>query len=215
MPPVDGGPDDCELLCRMADHSSDLSARRDAWGVFYERHAPHVYRACARAHSRLIGIDGVPDAVSETFLRAYEKARTFELTGATPEDQKRAVRAWLMRINENIVRDYFRNAPTVAFVDDSELEEPRNARNAGRTSSDGPVDGRTRLIEEGLKQLSDREQRVLRETVFWYVDGARQQRMPHAAMERLMKELNTTAANIRQMRARGMAALRQYVLDRS
>ena len=174
-----------------------------------------MYRACARAHSRLIGIDGVPDAVSETFLRAYEKARTFELTGATPEDQKRAVRAWLMRINENIVRDYFRNAPTVAFVDDSELEEPRNARNAGRTSSDGPVDGRTRLIEEGLKQLSDREQRVLRETVFWYVDGARQQRMPHAAMERLMKELNTTAANIRQMRARGMAALRQYVLDRS
>jgi RNA polymerase sigma factor (sigma-70 family) len=215
MPPVDGGPDDCELLCRMADQARDLSARREAWGVFYGRHARYLHGACARAHSKLIGIDRVPDAVSDTFLRAYEKAATFKLSGASPEDQQRAVRAWLVRINENIVRDYFRSAPGIAFVEDSELERRRDAHGDVEPTSGGPVDGRIRLLEEGLDGLSEREQRVLRETVFWYVDGARQQRMPHAAMERLAKELDTTPVNIRQMRARAMATLRQYVLDRS
>src|ERR1700730_12743729 len=165
MPPADGGPDDCELLRRMADQSGDLSARREAWGVFYEGHARYVDPAWARAHSTLIGIDKVPDAVSDTFLRAYEKAGTFKLSGASPEDQQRGLRAWLMRINENIVRDSFRNVPTVTFVEDSELENRQNAQHYPRPVSDGPVDTRAGLVEQGLKELSDREQRVLRETV--------------------------------------------------
>lgn len=110
---VDGGPDDCELLRRMADQGSDLSVRREAWGLFYQRHAPYLHRVCARAHSKLIGLDRVPDAVSDTFLRAYEKAGTFSLSGVSPDDQYRAVRGWLTKLNENIVRDYFRNAPMV------------------------------------------------------------------------------------------------------
>lgn len=215
MPPPDGGPDDSELLRRMADEACERSARREAWGVFYERHAQYVYRACAGAHSKLIGIDKVPDAVTDTFLRVYEKAGTFKAVASSTEDRQRAVRAWLMRINENIVRDYFRGAPRVTFAEDSELEEQESGGYETHPTADGPVNTRTALIEEGLKQLSEREQLVLRETVFWYVPGARQQRMPHVAMERLAKDLGTTPTNVRQIRARAMATLRQYVLDRS
>jgi RNA polymerase sigma-70 factor, ECF subfamily len=214
MPPVAGGPDDCELLRRMADQACDLSVRREAWGVFYERHAKFVARACEGSHARLIGIDKVLDAVTDTFLRAYEKAATFRLWGASPGDQRRAVRAWLMRINENIVRDYFRNSPLVAFVGDWELDEAQNVRDDISASDDIP-DSRVKLVEEGLETLSDREQQVLRETVFWYANGAVQQRMPHAAMEKLASELDATPANIRQIRVRALGKLRQYVLDRS
>jgi RNA polymerase sigma factor (sigma-70 family) len=215
MFPVDDAPDDCELLRRMADQACGLSARREAWGVFYERHARSVARACAGSHASLIGIDKVRDAVSDTFLRAYEKAATFRLSGASPGDQQRAVRAWLMRINDNIVRDYFRNSPVVAFVEDGELDEGQTLRQDVSASTDDAPGSRVNLIEEGLKTLSDREQRVLRETVFWYIDGAVQQRMPHAAMEKLAGEFDTTPANIRQIRVRALGKLRQYVLDRS
>jgi hypothetical protein len=85
MLPADGGPDDCELLRRMADHASERSARREAWGVFYERHAKYVHRKCVAAHSKLIGIENVTDAVSDTFLRAYEKSATFRLSGASAQ----------------------------------------------------------------------------------------------------------------------------------
>ena len=211
MLPPDGGPDDCELLRRMADDASEQSARRDAWGVFYERHAKYVYRKCVAAHWKLIGIDNVADVVNDTFLRAYEKAATFRLSGASAEDQQRIVRAWLLRINENIVRDRFRNSPNIVFAEESELEDQEDPRD----ETAEPPSVKSVLIEEGLKQLSDREQRVLRETVFWFVPGARHQRMPHAAMASLAEELNTTPANVRQMRARALETLRQYILARS
>lgn len=214
MLPVDDAPDDCELLRRMADQTSGLSVRREAWGMFYQRHAPYLHRVCARVHSRLIGLDKVPDAVSDTFLRAYEKAATFGISGVPPEDQTRAVRGWLTKINENIVRDYFRNAPMVDLIDEPSLGVVEVSRRDDDTGSGSELSAEGRLIEEGLSTLSEREQRVLRETVFWYVDGAHQQRMPHAAMEKLAGELDTTASNIRQIRTRALGKLRQYVLDR-
>lgn len=211
----DGGLDDCELLRRMADNAGNLSARREAWGVFYGRHAEYVRRSSLRAHSTLIGPDQVRDAVHDTFLRAYQRAGTFELIGASAENQRKAVRAWLFRINENIIRDYFRNTPMVLFVEDSELEEHlERAREGTAPQPDGPSDAKVAVLEQGLNGLTDREQRVLRETAFWYVPGLRQQRMPHAAMQRLANDLNTTPANIRQLRARAMEKLKKYVLER-
>jgi RNA polymerase sigma factor (sigma-70 family) len=215
MLPADGRPDDCELLRRMADDASEWSTRRAAWGVFYERHAKYVHRKCTAAHAKLIGIENVTDAVSDTFLRAYEKSATFRLSGASAEDQQRVVRAWLLKINENIVRDQFRNSPKIVFAEESELENQQDARDETELLSVEPLSANSELVEEGLKQLSDREQRVLRETVFWYVPGARSQRMPHAAMTSLAKELNTTPANIRQIRARALETLRQHILARS
>jgi RNA polymerase sigma factor (sigma-70 family) len=212
---ADGGPDDCELLRRMADDASERSARREAWGVFYERHAKYVYRKCAAAHSRLIGIDNVTDAVSDTFLRAYEKSATFRLSGAPAEVQERIVRAWLLRISENIIRDHFRNSPKIVFAEEPELDDREDVRDGTENLSVEPQSAKSALVEEALKQLSDREQRVLRETVFWYVPGARYQRMPHAAMASLAKELNTTPSNIRQIRVRALETLRQYILARS
>jgi RNA polymerase sigma factor (sigma-70 family) len=215
MLPADGGPDDCELLRRMADDASERSARREAWGVFYERHAEYVYRKCAAAHSRLIGIENVTDAVSDTFLRAYEKSATFRLSGAPAEVQERIVRAWLLSISENIIRDHFRNSPKIVFAEEPELDDREDVRDGTEHLSVEPQSAKSALVEEGLKQLSDREQRVLRETVFWYVPGARYQRMPHAAMASLAKELNTTPSNIRQIRVRALETLRQYILARS
>jgi len=215
MLPPDGGPDDCELLRRMADDASERSARREAWGVFYKRHAEYVYKKSAAAHSKLIGIDNVADVVTDTFIRAYEKAGTFRLSGVPAEDQERIVRGWLLRINENIIRDHFRNSPKVVFDEESELEELKDVRNQTVLVQATEVSADSAIVEEGLKQLSDREQRVLRETVFWYVPGARSQRMPHSAMASLAKELNTTPANIRQIRARALDTLRQYIVSRS
>jgi RNA polymerase sigma factor (sigma-70 family) len=198
----------------MADPRNDPLERRHAWGVFYGRHAEYIRRVCVRAHFHLIGYDGAKDAVHDTFLRAYEKAGTFKLTEIPGEAQQKAVRAWQVRINENIVRDYFRNRPKVVFVESPEEESVESQPLGSVPDPEELSSARIALVERALAELNEREERVLRETMFWYVPGLRVQRMPHSAMEALAAELGTTAANIRQMRARAMVKVRKYIEDR-
>jgi RNA polymerase sigma factor (sigma-70 family) len=143
--------------------------------------------------------------VQDTFIRAYERAATYTESEAAEDGlRRRQLRAWLGRIANNIVMDLFRREPQISFVDDIEVYELEANEKEGNESC-----GTLKLLEEALEGLSEREQEVLRATAQWYVPGQRQQRMPNSEMKRLTAKLQTSAANIRQVRVRAIRKLEQ------
>jgi RNA polymerase sigma factor (sigma-70 family) len=143
--------------------------------------------------------------VQDTFVRAYEKAGTYKPDGEVDGVLGRQrVRAWLGRISENIVHDYYRHEPQITFMDEGELppEDPVDpTRDTGGSE-------KLRRLEDALAQLSEREQEVLRATAMWYKPGERQQRLPNSEMKKLAASWNTSSDNIRQIRGRALAKLR-------
>src|SRR5438270_3737363 len=97
---------DFELIRRMAEQEMDFTAARDAWGRLYVRHQRFLLRVCRLDHAYLLGTDGVKDLVHETFLKAFDRAATFDHTEECDiVVQERKCRGWLARIAENLVRD--------------------------------------------------------------------------------------------------------------
>jgi RNA polymerase sigma factor (sigma-70 family) len=198
---------DGELLHVLASEGRESPRVQAAWNEFYTRHVDYLYRVCMRAHRARIGEGKVGDVVHDTFIRAYERAATYEEPEAAEDGLRhRQIRAWLGQIANNIVMDLFRREPQISFVDDKELQEVQVREEEPNESC-----GRLKLLEEALDNLSDREQDVLRATAQWYVPGQKQQRMPNSEMKRLAADLQTSAANIRQIRLRAIRKLEDAI----
>ncbi len=204
--------DDFELIRCMADKDANPALAREAWAIFYVRHRAYMLRVAALAHGDLLGTDRVRDAVQDGFLKCYKGAGNFDRADCCePPVQQRKVRAWLGRIIENLIRDFFRGQPQVAFVDSEDLDDLTPGSLAEADQPEVPADKRLQLLENGLSLLSEEEQTVLRATMLWWRAGARQQRMPSSAMSHLTTQLGTTADNVRQIRSRAMKKLRNHV----
>lgn len=206
------GQSDEELIRLMAEARQDSTANEEAWREFYERHTRYLYAVLLRAHGQAMGEARVADIVQETFVRAFQKSSTYRPDDGASDmtSQRRRVRAWLGRIAENLIKDAFRREPQVVFVEDvTEYDLGENVEDADndcRSYSEN-----LRRLEEALEKLTDREQEVLRATAYWYRPGQRQQRLPNTAMAKLAADLNTSADNIRQIRARAMRTLRKLM----
>ncbi len=202
------GVPDGDLLLAMARKDAQSHA---AWEEFYRRHVEYLYFVCRGAFSTALGSHSVEDLVQDVLIRAYERARTFVLDQTLDADrQRRAVRAWLGKISANMVHDSFRDEPMVTFVDDEVLEA--HSYETSTTYEEGePVEpDRVRILNEAMQTLTEREQQVLRATAFWYQPGASQQRLPNRAMADLATDLKTSSANVRQIRVRSIAKVRNY-----
>lgn len=197
---------DAELLLLMSNGGAQSET---AWNEFYNRHVGYVHGVCNRAFLPILRPQQIEELVQDTFIRAFQKANTF--TSAPALDtagQRKAVRAWLGAISESIAHDYFREQPKVDFVDDEALEtyavQPAN-------DDLDPGSERLNLFEAAWATLNDREQQVLRTTAFWSKPGAKNQRLPNKVMEDLAADLKTSPANIRQIRKRAVAKIREYM----
>jgi RNA polymerase sigma factor (sigma-70 family) len=212
VPPCDDM-SDFELIRRMADQKIDFAGARSAWGCFYVRHHASLLLVCTYDYGYLIGGEGVRDLVQNAFLRAFDGATTFDHAEACEAVvQKRKVRKWLARIAENLVRDRYRGQPEVRLLeDDEDLEKLGGTTDESSSQSQVPESKRLELLKSGFALLSEIEQTVLRATMFWWQPGQEHQRMPHAAMEELSKQIGKSPANIRQIRLRSMEKLEKYV----
>jgi RNA polymerase sigma factor (sigma-70 family) len=198
---------DAELLLLMSNAGAQSET---AWNEFYNRHVGYVHGACIRAFLPILRPQQIEELVQDTFVRAFQKANTFtsEPTLDTAGQQK-AVRAWLGAISENLAHDYYREQPKVEFVDNEELET--YAVPPANDDLDALPSERLNLFEAAWATLNDREQQVLRITAFWSKPGAKNQRLPNKVMKDLAADLNATPANIRQIRKRAVAKIREYM----
>lgn len=202
---------DSELLNQMAGVHSDAAGAEEAWEEFYRRHYDYLLNVCRSAYSSQLGGGRVPEVVQDAFVKAFRGASTFRPSASQSAEENRwHVRGWLGTILKNAVFDLYRQDPPEVFPEDIEMfpdEEP----NGDNTLEDTPVGP----LEKAFLALEEREREVLRETMLWHIPGARQQRMPSKALQALAKRLNTTAANVRQIRSRAIAKLKSAMGDKS
>jgi RNA polymerase sigma factor (sigma-70 family) len=203
---------DFELIRRMADEKANLVEARHAWGCFYVRHRRFLLCICMSVHKHVLGVEGVKDVVHHAFLKAFDGARTFNHAEECDESvQERKSRGWLIQIAENVVRDRFRNQPEVSLLDDSEIEQLPATISEQWGNNPVPESERLKLLKSGFILLSDVEQAVLRATMFWWQGNQQHQRMPHAALLELSKQIGKSPENIRQLRVRAVRKLEKYV----
>jgi RNA polymerase sigma factor (sigma-70 family) len=211
MAPPSDDTSDFDLIGRMAGHQADFAEARYAWGKFYVRHYDSLILMCTGKFGYLLGVEEVNDLVQQAFHRAFDGATGFDYTEACePLVQKHKCRKWLARIVENLFRDRFRGQPQVCFVDHEDLE--RLSDTQGKSAdTQAPQSTRLKVLESGFELLSDIEQAVLRATMFWWNADQDHQRMPHAAIEQLSRQIGKSPATIRQIRSRAMEKLQKYV----
>ncbi len=200
---------DADLLVYMSMAETDGPAARAAWEAFYLRHVGYLYAVCFRTFGALVGPDGVADLVSETFRRAFRRAETFDPAGLENADRlRRRCRAWLgriaQRLGQSMLRDNGRLGPVHL--------DPGHWQNLSRPRAAPPGDPeQIRRVRETLGRLSRREQIVLRATMQWYRPDQDHQRMPGEEVAALARTLETTPENLRQIRRRGLARLRDLL----
>jgi hypothetical protein len=78
---------DEDLLVFMTMRGDDLEVANAAFAEFYERHVHYLFRRCRGATSKILDEAGAWDIVQETFIRAYERAVTFDSEGITDPDR--------------------------------------------------------------------------------------------------------------------------------
>ena len=198
---------DDELLAAVADNADSAVAAR---GELYRRHVRYLYGAVSRRQEKLLAVAGLSaeDLVQDTFHRAFERASTFRSDGITdPERLRRRARAWLGRIAQNLLADALSRAREISATPYLE-----------RVSCEGidreqPASKELRLVQEGLEELSEREQDVLRITALYHRAGGHQ-RLPNSVARELAARWQTTSDNIRAIRSRAMKKLRAFVTER-
>jgi RNA polymerase sigma factor (sigma-70 family) len=203
---------DFELIQRMADQGSNFAAAREAWEQFYLRHHRVLMYISMSDHGYLLGQDDINDVVHDTFLKAFNRAGSFDHQESCPADvQERKCRAWLAAIAENIVRDRFRGQLEISIVDETEIERTESPRQEATDETEIPEPERLKLLRSAFAGLSEIEQTVLRATMSWWQADQQHQRMPNAAMQELSRQIDKSPENIRKIRSRAMDKLEKYV----
>lgn len=208
--PVADSLSDASLLELVARRSIDEAAARTAQRIFYLRHVRYLFGVLQR-QQRLLTLAGMnaDDLVQECFHRAFERAHTFRADETQDVEQARLrTRAWLGRIANNLLADELNGRNEVSAT-------PYIERISVEFDDSGPPSSPLlRLVREGLSELSDREQDVLRVTALYQRAGEVHQRLPNAVAEELATRWQTSSDNVRAIRSRAMKKLRSFLAAR-
>jgi RNA polymerase sigma factor (sigma-70 family) len=203
---------DEDLIFYMSLRSEDPTAAEDAWVEFFFRHRAYVVGICHRFQATL-GDLGVEDLAQDTFVRVFQKAHTFKPLGCGDATRERVrVRGWMGQIANNLFFSSLRGQPRISFVDNPRASVSETEIHEGACPEVVESD-RLLLLREGLGTLTEREREILLASYAWYELGVGCQRMPSEELKVLVDRFQTTAVNIRQIRARALDKLKMYLAD--
>lgn len=134
---------------RLVDHARDGDG--DAFGQLYDRYVDAIYRY---VYYRVGTPQLTEDLVSETFLRALRRIRTFRWQGAD-------FGAWLTTIARNLIADHYKSSRYKLEVPTAQLLDylPDSAPGADALVLDREATGR--LLEAVRKLPSDQQECVV------------------------------------------------------
>jgi RNA polymerase sigma factor (sigma-70 family) len=203
---------DDDLLVYMSMREDAPSKADEALVELFRRHRKYLYNVCCRSYSDILDGSAIADLVTDTFMRASQKAGTFKRSGLTDARSQRAyVRAWLSKIAERLVMSALRSQRGVIIEHlDDEQWEAVPEQEAGDAEAEGPSP-ETQFYCEAFERLTEREQHVLRVTALWHKPGQEHQKLPDDVSEELAESLGTTSDNIRQIRHRARRKIKDYV----
>ena len=212
VPGLDVGRDsDEDLLVFISWQEDQPDVAKAACSEFYQRHLKYVFAVIKRAFGEELGQQGVEDMVTDTFIRVFERASTYEACGEKdPDRQRRNVRAWIGAVAMNVCRDHFRNPDTQLTLVD-EWHDDHEAHRRKKEDSPVPLSDDLQCVHEAMKQLNDREESVIRMTMAYLKLDSKHQRLPNDVAEDLARSLDTSSTNIRKIRERAMKKLRENI----
>lgn len=225
---------DEQLFALMAQRGEEA---REAWETFYRRYINDFHRLVCRLPG--VSPSDVNDLVQDTMVQAWKSAHTFQGGGdGDPDGARRWALAWLGRIARNHYWGTRRRK--ITLVNDaveqedkdenaSHKDEPRSRRLsklhheieravnlvAGVTEISADAgSGYMQLLREALATLTDRERDVMLATYEHYEPGQQQQRrLPKEVVAEICSKFAITPDNLRQIRKRTDAKIRQYVTE--
>lgn len=178
---------------------TDLLARivagdREAFGAFYDLHAPVLFGFCVRI---LKDARDAEDVLQETFVQAWRDARRFDPTRAS-------ARSWLFTIARSRALDRWRSRRSIekriSAADATDLE-----RVAGTTDAAAAAGVRD-FVARALAQLGENEQAVLR---LAYFDGLTQEEIAARLAEPLGTVKSRTRSGLSKLRTIAAAAQKE------
>jgi DNA-directed RNA polymerase specialized sigma24 family protein len=208
--PITDSLSDANLLQIVAQRHVDEAAARAAQQIFYTRHVRYLFGVLQR-QQRLLTLArmSAEDLAQECFHRAFERAHTFRADDTQDIEQARLrTRAWLGRIANNLLADELNQQNEVSatpYIERVSVEFD---------DASPPSSPLLRLVREGLSELSDREQDVLRVTALYQRAGELHQRLPNAVAEELATRWQTSSDNVRAIRSRALKKLRSFFAAR-
>lgn len=200
-----------DLLVFISWRADQPDVANAACGEFYQRHLKYVFAVITRAFGKELGQQGVEDMVSETFIRVFDRAGTYQVCGEKgPDRQRRNVRAWMGTVAMNVCRDHFRSPDTqLTLVDD--WQGDHEAHRQQQEAHPVPPSADLRCVHEAMKQLNAREESVVSVTMAYWKLDSRHQRLPNDVANELARSLDTSSENIRKIRERAMKKLRESI----
>lgn len=207
--------DDGELLQLIADRESDEDSARDAYSEFYSRHMPWLLNESNERVYRVPGRDAEGFALDVLTSVFESKAKTFtESNFDSREDAKYAVRAWLGRIAENRLADFYRVRGEV--TEDNNIDQLYNPPTADNESAPSeflddipePPSPEVSVAARMIKALDERK-RVIVLTYLRFQEKGK--RIPSEELQSLADEFNTTSENVRKIYLRFRDSVRKEI----
>ena len=172
----------------MDDTGADLLTRivagdREAFGAFYDLHAPVLFGFCVRI---LKDARDAEDVLQEAFIQVWRDARRFDATRAS-------VKTWLFTIARSRALDRWRSRHAIEQRFPAAPDESLDRAGAGGQDAAALRD----YVGRCLEKLSENEQAVLR---LAYFDGYTQ--------EEIAARLNEPLGTVKSRTRSGLAKLK-------
>lgn len=210
--------EDLFLYMACAETAADRPLADGAYAEIHRRYVKRLYARCLRMVSSYPDPETMAmDLASAALARAYEKAEKYQ---TDPEDSLGAVRTfgWLCKIAENIFRDHIRNPErpgplNVIDLDvNAEMYAPEDFASLFCEDQSPP---RTlldyQLVARAFDVLDARTKTVLIETLVHRGRSPGRTHMLRGTTTALAKRLETSTANLRLIRRKGLRQINAYV----
>lgn len=225
---------DEQLFVLMAQRGEGA---REAWETFYQRYIKDFHQLVCRLPG--VSPSDINDLVQDAMVQAWKSAHTFR--GRKGDDADTA-RGWALAWLGRIARHHYwgMRRRKIVLVSDSadqedkaesasQMNEPRSRRLSKLhqeiekavslvtgivepTVKDDSI--HKQLLREALAPLTDRERDVMLATYEHYEPGQQQQRrLPKEVVAEICHKFKITPENLRQIRRRTDAKIRQYVTE--
>ena len=122
-----------------------LSRDKSYLGNIFEKYKQQLFLHCLKI---LNDQEDAKDKTSDTFLKAFEKIRTFDLN--------KPFYPWLAQIATNSCIDFIRRKKIVQF---DQIENQQNLRNSENQAKNIENIGLTQKIKEAIKNLKQKQKR--------------------------------------------------------
>jgi len=198
-----------DMFLSMAMKDDDRQEAERAFAGFYNRYKNYLYTVVRNACKswEMYGDELVQAVHENAFLNVYEKADSFMMI----EDiafarQELRMKSWLSVIAHRemmlLLRQFKEEKEKIDYHDDMTFLEQTEELDSSKPTKE------ILLIEKALRTLSERDRHILI-TYMMFEEGNKQ--LPKSEIERLAEMWNVLPDNMRQIKKRSLAKVKQYI----